>query len=206
MAVRKASPKKSRNSAKKPAAQKKPAKPASKRAKSPAKKTAKPLAKGAAKRATTLRSRKAHVHRKDGTAMRRAVRSKSVLGRNPYETGLDRNPANYQPLTPITFLERAASVFPGRKAVVHGRTSYDYATFYARARRLASALSRQGVRKGDTVAVMLANTPPMLEAHYGVPMTGGVLNTLNTRLDAAAFAFILDHGEARVLITDREFS
>ena len=206
MAVRKASPKKSRNSAKKPAAQKKPAKPASKRAKSPAKKPAKPLAKGAAKRATTLRSRKAHVHRKDGTAMRRAVRSKSVLGRNPYETGLDRNPANYQPLTPITFLERAASVFPGRKAVVHGRTSYDYATFYARARRLASALSRQGVRKGDTVAVMLANTPPMLEAHYGVPMTGGVLNTLNTRLDAAALAFILDHGEARVLITDREFS
>jgi fatty-acyl-CoA synthase len=146
------------------------------------------------------------VHRNDGAALRRVVRPKPALGRSPYDTDLDRNPANYQPLTPLTFLERAASTFPERKAVVHGRSSYDYATFYARARRLASALANLGIRKGDTVAVMLANTPPMLEAHYGVPMSGGVLNTLNTRLDAAALAFILDHGEAKVLITDLEFS
>jgi fatty-acyl-CoA synthase len=131
---------------------------------------------------------------------------KRVVGQNPYDTDLDRNAANYVPLSPLTFLERAASVFPERTAIIHGSRRHTYAQFYARARKLASALARHGIRKGDTVAVMLANTPPMLEAHYGVPMSGGVLNTLNTRLDAAAFAFILDHGEAKVLITDREFA
>ena len=141
-----------------------------------------------------------------GAAPRPAPRAKVGLGRNAYQTDLDRNAANYQPLTPLTFLERAATVFPDHEAVVHGRSSYGYATFYERSRRLASALAQKGIRKGDTVAVMLANTPPMLEAHYGVPMTGGVLNALNTRLDPAALAFILDHGEAKVLITDREFS
>ena len=124
----------------------------------------------------------------------------------PYESGLDRVAANHQPLTPLSFLERAARTFPTRTAIIHGRQRIDYATFYARARRLASALASRGIRKGDTVAVILANTPPMLEAHYGVPMLGAVLNALNTRLDAAALAFMLEHGGAKILITDREFS
>src|SRR5690349_15269907 len=123
---------------------------------------------------------------------------------NPYEEGLERTAANYQPLTPLSFLERAASVFPHHTAIIHGKQRIDYATFYARSRRLASALSKLGVRKGDTVAAMLANTPPMLEAHYGVPMLGAVLNALNTRLDAKSIAFMLEHGGARVLISDRE--
>jgi fatty-acyl-CoA synthase len=124
----------------------------------------------------------------------------------PYETGLDRMPANFQPLTPLSFLERAAQVFPRHTAIIHGRQRVDYATFYARSRRLASALSKLGIKRGDTVAVMLANTPPMLEAHYGIPMLGAVLNALNTRLDSTAIAFMLEHGGAKVLITDREFS
>ena len=127
-------------------------------------------------------------------------------GSKPYETGLDRVGANYQPLTPLSFLERAAKVFPRRTAIIHGEQRTDYAAFYARCRRLASALAGNGIRKGDTVAVMLANTPPMLEAHYGVPMLGAVLNALNTRLDPGAIAFMLEHGGAKVLITDREFS
>ncbi len=126
-------------------------------------------------------------------------------GAGKYDADLERNAANYQPLTPLSFLERAAYVFPNRTAIVHGAQRVSYADYYARSRRLASALVKAGIRRGDTVAAMLANTPPMLEAHYGVPMAGGVLNALNTRLDAAALAFILDHGEAKVLITDREF-
>jgi fatty-acyl-CoA synthase len=124
----------------------------------------------------------------------------------PYEDGLERTAANHQPLTPLSFLERAATVFPRHTAIIHGRQRIDYAAFYARSRRLASALAKLGIRKGDTVAVMLANTPPMLEAHYGVPMLGAVLNALNTRLDAKSIAFMLEHGGAKVLITDREFS
>ncbi|HLK80506.1 MAG TPA: acyl-CoA synthetase [Xanthobacteraceae bacterium] len=123
-----------------------------------------------------------------------------------YDVGLDRNPANFQPLTPLSFLDRAATVFPQRTAIVHGARSLTYAEFYARARRLASALARYGISRGDTVSVMLANTPAMLDAHYGVAMTGAVLNTLNTRLDAAILAFTLDHAETKVLITDREYS
>src|SRR6185436_18423481 len=119
----------------------------------------------------------------------------------PYETGLDRVPANFQPLTPLSFLERAAQVFPRHTAIIDGGQRLDYATFYARSRRLASALSKLGIKRGDTVAVMLANTPPMLEAHYGIPMLGAVLNALNTRLDSAAIAFMLEHGGAKVLIT-----
>jgi 3-(methylthio)propionyl---CoA ligase len=125
---------------------------------------------------------------------------------NPYDTDLDRNPANFQPLTPLTFLERAAAVYPKHTAIIHGPLRRSYAEFYARARKLASALAKHGIKRGDTVSVMLANTPAMLEAHYGVPMTQGVLNTLNTRLDAAIIAFSLDHAETKVLITDREFS
>jgi fatty-acyl-CoA synthase len=133
--------------------------------------------------------------------------AKTRKGRaNPYETGLARNAANYQPLTPLSFLERAASVFPDHIAIIHGRQRIRYADFYARSRALASALAGRGIQKGDTVAVMLANTPAMLEAHYGVPMLGAVLNALNTRLDAAAIAFMLEHGGANILITDREFA
>jgi fatty-acyl-CoA synthase len=123
-----------------------------------------------------------------------------------YDIDLDKTPANFQQLTPITFLTRAADVFPDRVAIVHGRMRQTYAELRSRSRRLASALAARGITRGDTVAVMLANTPAMIEAHYGVPMCGAVLNTLNTRLDAATLAFILDHGEARVLITDREFA
>jgi fatty-acyl-CoA synthase len=123
-----------------------------------------------------------------------------------YDFHLGRTPANYQPLTPLGFLERSARVFPDRVAIVHGGLRRTYAEFYDRARRLASALDKLGIGPGDTVAVMLPNVPAMLEAHYGVPMTGAVLNSLNTRLDAAILAFTIDHGEAKVLITDREFS
>ncbi|THD44141.1 MAG: acyl-CoA synthetase [Bradyrhizobium sp.] len=123
-----------------------------------------------------------------------------------YDQDLDRNPANFQPLTPLSLLERAAQVFPDRLAIVHGPLRRNYREFYARSRRLASALAKRGFRRGDTVSVMLANTPAMLECHYGVPMSGAVLNTLNTRLDAPALAFMLDHGEAKGVIVDREFS
>jgi fatty-acyl-CoA synthase len=128
------------------------------------------------------------------------------MAKTPYDTDLDRNPANYQPLTPLGFLERAAAVFPAHTAIIHGPLRRTYAEFYARTRRLASALSKRGIKRGDTVSVMLANTPAMLECHYGVPMTQGVLNTLNTRLDAPIIAFSLDHAEAKVVIIDREFS
>jgi fatty-acyl-CoA synthase len=124
----------------------------------------------------------------------------------PYDIDLDRNPANFQPLTPLTFLERAAAVFSDHTAIVHGPLRRSYAEFYARARQLASALAKRGIKRGDTVSVLLANTPAMLECHYGVPMAAAVLNTINTRLDAATVAFQLDHAESKVLIADREFS
>src|SRR6056297_2684732 len=124
---------------------------------------------------------------------------------NPYNTGLDRTPANYQPLTPLNFLERAASVFPDHTAIVHGTLRRSYAAFYARSRQLASVLAARGLGRGDSVSAMLANTPAMLECHYGVPMCGAVLHSLNTRLDAAIIAFQLDHAMARVVIVDREF-
>jgi fatty-acyl-CoA synthase len=122
------------------------------------------------------------------------------------DTGLEKNPANYAPLTPLTFIAWSAYVFPRRTAVIHGRRRFSWAETYARCRRLASALAARGIRAGDTVSVMLTNTPEMYECHFGVPMAGAVLNTLNTRLDANALAFMLDHAEAKVLITDREFS
>jgi len=125
---------------------------------------------------------------------------------NPFETDLDKTSANYQPLTPISFLERTAGIFPNQTAIIHGQARTTYAEFYARARKLASVLAQKGIGKGDTVSVMLSNTPPMLEAHYGVPMTGAVLHSMNTRLDAAVIAFQLDHAETKILITDREFS
>jgi fatty-acyl-CoA synthase len=126
--------------------------------------------------------------------------------KTPYDQDLDRNPANFQPLTPLGYLERAAAVFPDHTAIIHGPLRRSYAEFYARARRLGSALAKHGIKRGDSVSVLLANTPAMLECHYGVPMTQGVLNTLNTRLDAPIIAFSLDHAAAKVVITDREFS
>jgi fatty-acyl-CoA synthase len=128
------------------------------------------------------------------------------MSANRYSQHLDKTPANYQALTPLSFLERAAAVFPRHPAVIHGRLRRSYAELYARARRLASALAARYVGPGDTVSVMLPNTPPMVEAHYGVPMTGGVLHALNTRLDAAAIAFQLDHAGSKVVICDREYA
>jgi fatty-acyl-CoA synthase len=118
---------------------------------------------------------------------------------------LPRTPANHQPLTPLLFLERAAQVYPGHTAVVHGRTRRDYRTLRDRCVRLAGALAGRGIGRGDTVAALLPNIPEMLECHYGVPMAGAVLNTLNTRLDAGTIAYCLDHGEAKVVVVDREF-
>ncbi|MBK8762110.1 MAG: acyl-CoA synthetase [Sulfuritalea sp.] len=125
---------------------------------------------------------------------------------NPYAAGLDKNPANYVPLTPLSFIERSAYIYPDHVATIHGARRYTWRQEYERARRLASALSSLGVGAGDTVAAMLNNTPEMFECHFGVPMTGAVLNTLNTRLDAESITFMLNHGEAKVLITDREYS
>ena len=125
---------------------------------------------------------------------------------NIYEQSLDKNPANFHPLTPVSFLERSARVFPNKVAIIHGDSTYTYQEFYSRCRQLGSALSKRGIGVGDTVAVMLPNTPTMLEVHYGVPMCGAVLNALNFRLDPATIAFVLGHGEAKILLTDREFS
>ena len=124
---------------------------------------------------------------------------------NPYNSGLERNPANHQPLTPLNFLARAAEVFPDHVAIVHGALRRSYADFYVRSRQLASALAQTGIGRGDTVSVLMPNTPAMLECHYGVPMSGAVLHSINTRLDAAIIAFQLDHAMSKVVIVDSEF-
>ena len=124
---------------------------------------------------------------------------------NPYEENLEKNRANHAPLTPLSFLERAACVYPERVAVIHGALRQTWGETYARCRRLGSALARRGIGVGDTVAAILPNTPPMYEAHFGVPMCGAVLNTLNTRLDPEAIAFMLEHGGAKLLLADKEF-
>ena len=123
-----------------------------------------------------------------------------------YDQDLPQTPANFAPMSPLSFIERTAEVYPTRLAVVHGSLRQDWATTYRRCRQLASALSKAGIGKNDTVAVMLPNTPPMVEAHFGIPMAGAVLNTLNTRLDAETIAFMLDHGEAKAVIVDPEFA
>ena len=125
---------------------------------------------------------------------------------NHFDMSLEKNDANYVPLTPISFLERTAQIFPQKLSVIYGARRYTWAQTYERAKRLASALAKRGVGLGDTVSLMAANTPEIYEAHFGVPMTGAVLNTLNTRLDAKIIAFTLDHAETKVLITDKEFS
>ncbi len=123
-----------------------------------------------------------------------------------FDQGLDKNPGNFAPLSPLSLMAWVADVYPQRTAVIYGDRKVDWAQTYRRCRRLASALTRLGIGKGDTVAVMLPNIPPMFEAHYGIPMTGAVINTLNTRLDSATLAFMLEHGEARALITDTEYA
>ncbi|TDS73024.1 acyl-CoA synthetase [Comamonas sp. JUb58] len=123
-----------------------------------------------------------------------------------FDTGLARNEANHTPMTPLGFIARSAEVYPDRLAIIHGELRQTWAQTYARCRQLASALQQHGIGKNDTVAVMLPNTPPMVEAHFGVPMAGAVLNTLNTRLDPQTIAFMLDHGEAKALIVDPEYA
>ncbi len=125
---------------------------------------------------------------------------------NAYDRDLDKNAANFVALTPLTFLERAASLYPERTAIIHGQVRRSWGDTFTRVRRLASALAKRGIAKGDTVALLAANTPELFEAHFGVPLAGAVLNAINTRLDAEAISFILEHGEAKILITDREFS
>ncbi len=123
-----------------------------------------------------------------------------------YDMGLPQTPANHVPLTPLSFIARTAQVYPTRPAVIHGGLTRNWRDTYTRCRQLASALAQQGIGVGDTVAVMLPNIPAMVEAHFGIPMTGGVINALNTRLDAAAIAFMLDHSETKIVLVDREFS
>ena len=125
---------------------------------------------------------------------------------NPYAMGLDKNDANFVALSPLSFIERSAAVYPDRTAIVYGTARQSWHQTYQRCRRLASALAQRDVGVGDTVAAMLPNVPAMFECHFGVPMTGAVLNTLNTRLDAEAIAFMLEHGQAKVLLIDREFA
>ena len=125
---------------------------------------------------------------------------------NPYNQDLDQNSANYQPLTPLSFLERAADVFPEFTAIIHGNLRRSYGEFYLRSKKLASALSQKGMTRGSTVSTLLLNTPPMLEAHYGIPMCGAVIHAINTRLDPATIAFQLDHANSQILFFDRELS
>jgi fatty-acyl-CoA synthase len=200
-------------------------------AKGKAKKTKKPARRKAVKakkRAVKKVAAKKVVARKPTTpkpivrpSLRRPVKSRPAIGRTPgarpaphkaafathniYERDLDKTAANHAALTPIQFIERSASVFPDHLALVHGPRRQTWAETYERCRRLASALEKVGIGLGDTVAIMAPNIPEMYEAHFGVPMTGGVLNSLNTRLDAAMIAFILDHSETKVLIVDREY-
>jgi fatty-acyl-CoA synthase len=123
-----------------------------------------------------------------------------------FDQDLPQTPANHAPISPLSFMERTAEVYPTRLAIVHGDLRQDWATTYRRSRQLASALTQAGIGKNDTVAVMLPNTPPMVEAHFGIPMAGAVLNALNTRLDPETVAFMLDHGEAKAVIVDPEFA
>lgn len=133
-------------------------------------------------------------------AARKSQRMRAV---NAFEQDLDKNAANHVPLSPLSFLARSADVYPDKTALIHGPLRQSWAQTYARCRRLASALQRSGIGMGDTVAVLAPNTPAMYEAHFGVPMAGAVLNTINIRLDAATIAFILDHGGAKALLVDR---
>ena len=129
-----------------------------------------------------------------------------MAGNSRYDIDLDRNPANHAPLTPLDFLSRAARVHPERTAIVHGARRQSYAETYARCRRLAAALAAHGIETGDTVSLLAPNIPETLEAHFGVPMSGAVLNALNTRLDAPLIGRLLDHAESKLVIVDRELA
>ncbi|MFP3949342.1 MAG: AMP-binding protein, partial [Longimicrobiales bacterium] len=124
----------------------------------------------------------------------------------PYASDLDPRTANHRPLSPLTFLQRSARVYPDYTSVIHGGRSFTWGETYARCRRLASALARRGIGRGDTVSIMATNTPALYEAHFGVPMSGAVLNAINTRLDGRGIAIILNHAETKLLLTDRELS
>src|ERR671924_1260565 len=141
-----------------------------------------------------------------GKSRSRNGRTNAAVRKASMWSALKPGPANYTPLSPIVFLPRAAEIYPDRIAVVHGATRFTYKEFFQRAKRLASALQKAGVRRGDVVSAMLPNIPAMLEAHYGVPMLGAVLNAINTRLDADTVAYILEHGEAKVFMTDPVFA
>ena len=140
------------------------------------------------------------------TASHQVTTHAELPSQHMYVQGLDRNPANHVALSPISFLTRAALVYPEKLAIVHGALRQTWGQTYERCKRLASALRQRGIGLGDTVAVMLPNTPPMVEAHFGVPMAGAVLNALNTRLDAPTIAFMLKHGEAKLVVVDPEFA
>ncbi len=178
----------------------KPAKKAVKKRVGPAK--AKPK-KAAPKKTANLQP---HPRRKARRTVAAAAARPVRPGGNIYDAGLEKCAANYQPLSPLVMLARAATTFPNHLAIIDGPQRFSYVEFYARSRKLASSLSREGIKKGDTVAALLANTHAMLEAHYGVPMTGAVLNALNTRLDATSIAYMLEHGAAKILLVDREFA
>ncbi|MCX7364184.1 MAG: AMP-binding protein, partial [Alphaproteobacteria bacterium] len=186
--------------ARKPAARK----PAAKK-KAAITKPAKPVAKTVVARAPVRRPAKTRPLVARVPAARPAPHKSAPPNHNIYERDLDKTAANYAPLTPLQFIERTASVYPDHVALIHGSRRQSWAETYARCRQLASALEKVGIGVGDTVAIMAPNIPEMYEAHFGVPMTGGVLNALNTRLDAAMIAFILDHSETKVLLVDREF-
>ena len=172
---------------------------AAKRAAAPATPARKPPAARAAPRAFPRRPRKPHTG-----AVKPAAPAKPGAGK--YDLHLGRNPANFAPLTPLQFLERAAATFPDRPSVVHGKRRYTWSETYERARRMASALADRGIKRGATVAVMAPNIPELYEAHFGVPMAGAVLNALNTRLNAKEIAFILEHGETELIFCDTELS
>ncbi|MFO1085810.1 MAG: acyl-CoA synthetase [Reyranellaceae bacterium] len=188
--------------ARKAAKAKKPVRKAAKRKVAAKKKSVlgKPVARPALRRAVKGRSSVGRI-----AAPRPALHKAPALSSNIYERDLDKTAANYAPLTPLQFIERSASVYPDRIAVVHGERRQTWSETYRRCRQLASALEKVGIGVGDTVAIMAPNIPEMYEAHFGVPMSGGVLNSLNTRLDAAMIAFILDHSETKVLLVDREY-
>ena len=159
----------------------------------------------AAQRKTAARAKR-RLAKPVGRARLSARRRPAAKARASLWANLKPGPANFAPLTPISFLPRSAEIHPDRIAVVHGRRRFTYSELYARARRLASALEKRGIGKGDTVSAMLPNVPAMIEAHFGVPMLGAVLNTINTRLDADTVHYILEHGEAKAIITDRAFA
>ena len=191
-----------RPGARKAAKPRKPVRKAAKRKVAAKKKgvLTKPVARPALRRAVKGRPSVGRI-----AAPRPALHKAPTLSANIYERDLDKTAANYAPLTPLQFIERSASVYPERVAIVHGERRQSWAETYRRCRQLASALEKVGIGVGDTVAIMAPNIPEMYEAHFGVPMTGGVLNSLNTRLDAAMIAFILDHSETKVLLVDREY-